>query len=279
MCPKRIHVHALAMAAAAVAVATAPNADAGAIIPLDENRSVNTFLIVPQCMGKTSDSDAAQGFDPFNSSVETTLDCDSGFGYGAASQQSQIGASSMTASGIGSSMADGPVQNVIHAFGYSDFVVTFELPSASTFSLSGLISAAAPDGGFETFAGASISLRDSAQMAIFAHFVEPGPGGKPNTQIVEETGLLQPGVYTLWVEAGSFIDNDAPPFRSGEASFDFAFQVLVVGDLDGDGVVGILDLLALLSAWGPCAGECPADLDGDGAVGVLDLLTLLANWG
>ncbi len=279
MFQKQVHVNALAIAAAAVAVATAPHAEAGAIIPIDQSRSVNTFLIVPQCQGETSDTDAAQGFDPFNGAVETTLGCDSGFGFGSGLQRSQIGASSMTASGTGISMADGPVQNVIHAFGYSDFVVTFELPSASTFSLSGLISAAAPDGGFETFAGASISLRDSKQMAIFAHFVEPGPGGKPNTQVVEETGLLQPGVYTLWVEAGSFIDNDAPPFRSGEASFDFAFQVLVVGDLDGDGVVGILDLLTLLSAWGPCAGECPADLDGDGAVGVLDLLTLLANWG
>lgn len=277
MCRKRVHVHAVA--AAAVAVATAPHAEAGAIIPLDQSRSVNTFLIVPQCLGKTSDTDAAEGFDPFNSAVETTLGCDSGFGFGSGLQRSQIGASSMTASGTGISMAGGPVQNVIHAFGYSHFSVTFELLSASTFSLDGLISAAAPDGGFEAFAGASISLRDSAQMAIFAHFVEPGPGGEPHEQIVEETGVLQPGVYTLLAEAGSFIDNDVPPFLSGEASFDFAFQVLVVGDLDGDGMVGILDLLALLSAWGPCAGECPADLDGDGAVGVLDLLTLLAYWG
>ncbi len=54
------------------------------------------------------------------------------------------------------------------------------------------------------------------------------------------------------------------------------------GDLDGDGTVGILDLLILLSAWGPCPDppeECPADLDLDGSVGILDLLTLLANWG
>ena len=83
----------------------------------------------------------------------------------------------------------------------------------------------------------------------------------------------------MQADAGSFIDNDVPPMLAGEASFDFTFQISVVGDLDGDGTVGILDLLALLSAWGPCEGECPADLDGDGAVGVLDLLTLLANWG
>ena len=49
-------------------------------------------------------------------------------------------------------------------------------------------------------------------------------------------------------------------------------------DLDGGGGVGILDLLALLAAWGFNPGH-PADFDGDGTVGILDLLTLLANWG
>ncbi|MCH8164453.1 MAG: hypothetical protein IH889_02485, partial [Planctomycetes bacterium] len=55
---------------------------------------------------------------------------------------------------------------------------------------------------------------------------------------------------------------------------------VVVGDLDGDGVVGIFDLLILLGSWGACTDceNCPADLDGDCTVGILDLLTLLANW-
>ncbi len=52
-------------------------------------------------------------------------------------------------------------------------------------------------------------------------------------------------------------------------------------DLDVDGVVGIVDFLMLLSAWGPCADceNCPADLDGNCAVGSPDLLELLARWG
>ena len=49
-------------------------------------------------------------------------------------------------------------------------------------------------------------------------------------------------------------------------------------DLDGDGVVGILDFLALLGAWGTNPGG-PPDFDGNGAVGVTDLLALLAGWG
>jgi hypothetical protein len=57
-------------------------------------------------------------------------------------------------------------------------------------------------------------------------------------------------------------------------------NVGVPGDLDGDGVVGITDLLILLSDWGRCPpGPCTSDLDRDGAVGITDLLILLANWG
>ena len=55
-------------------------------------------------------------------------------------------------------------------------------------------------------------------------------------------------------------------------------QRAVAGDVNDDGVVDFADLLAVLGAWGPCAGDCPADLDGDGVVGFADLLIVLANW-
>ncbi len=44
---------------------------------------------------------------------------------------------------------------------------------------------------------------------------------------------------------------------------------------DGDGVVGINDLLALLADWG--GSQC--DFDGDGGTDIDDFLELLANWG
>ena len=51
-------------------------------------------------------------------------------------------------------------------------------------------------------------------------------------------------------------------------------------DLDGDGIVGVVDFLALLAVWGSCSdcGTCAADFDGDCSVGILDLLILLGNW-
>ncbi len=59
------------------------------------------------------------------------------------------------------------------------------------------------------------------------------------------------------------------------------YTVVPAGDLDGDGVIDIPDLLALLVDWGPCpepCAACPADLDGDGVIGISDLLALLAGW-
>ena len=49
-------------------------------------------------------------------------------------------------------------------------------------------------------------------------------------------------------------------------------------DITGDGVVDVLDLLAVLGAWGGCV-DCPEDINGDGVVDVLDLLEVLADWG
>jgi probable HAF family extracellular repeat protein len=49
-------------------------------------------------------------------------------------------------------------------------------------------------------------------------------------------------------------------------------------DVDGDDAVNVPDLLAVLAAWGPCAG-CPEDIDGDGIVGIDDLLAVLQAWG
>ena len=51
--------------------------------------------------------------------------------------------------------------------------------------------------------------------------------------------------------------------------------------MDGDGIVGVADLLRLLAEWGPCGptAECSADYNVDAMVGVVDLLIMLANWG
>ena len=57
-------------------------------------------------------------------------------------------------------------------------------------------------------------------------------------------------------------------------------SVDVPGDANGDGMVNADDILAVISAWGPCPpGDCPADVNGDGVVNTDDLLAVIANWG
>ena len=51
----------------------------------------------------------------------------------------------------------------------------------------------------------------------------------------------------------------------------------VPGDVNGDGMVNVTDLLAVMDTWGPCEG-CPGDLNGDGFVDVVDLLEVVGNW-
>ena len=49
------------------------------------------------------------------------------------------------------------------------------------------------------------------------------------------------------------------------------------GDINGDGTVGVNDLLAIIDQWG--LSDSPADVNGDGIVDVSDLLQAVGNWG
>jgi hypothetical protein len=54
------------------------------------------------------------------------------------------------------------------------------------------------------------------------------------------------------------------------------------GDTNGDGMVNIDDLLAVIAAWGPCLPPptaCAGDVNGDGTVNIDDLLFTIQNWG
>ena len=52
----------------------------------------------------------------------------------------------------------------------------------------------------------------------------------------------------------------------------------VAGDVNGDGLANVDDLLAVIAGWGPCLPPCPADLNGDSVIDVGDLLIVITNW-
>ncbi|UCD76840.1 MAG: right-handed parallel beta-helix repeat-containing protein [Phycisphaerales bacterium] len=60
----------------------------------------------------------------------------------------------------------------------------------------------------------------------------------------------------------------------------YEYQPRNPADVNGDGVVDIDDVFAVLAAWGPCddPDDCPADVNGDGTVDIDDLFEVLANW-
>ena len=98
--------------------------------------------------------------------------------------------------------------------------------------------------------------------------LQPIVGSIDTGLLVDETAVYVTNVFSNLPRAGLSI------VETEEAN---------TADLDGDGVVGISDLLILFANWGPCPpperGNCPADLDGDSTVNTADLLILFANWG
>jgi hypothetical protein len=79
-----------------------------------------------------------------------------------------------------------------------------------------------------------------------------------------------------WTTPGDDLDNDAPNLEIA-TSADTA-PAACPGDVDLNGTVTTLDMIAIVAAWGECDG-CPEDLDDDGFVDINDLLVFISGWG
>jgi hypothetical protein len=89
-----------------------------------------------------------------------------------------------------------------------------------------------------------------------------------------DAGILPAGSYEVSVFVFSSISHGSGTRSEGTASL----SVQLLGDTDGDGLVGTQDLNAVLAMWNT-SGAVDADLDGDGYVGIADLNDVLAGWG
>ncbi len=259
---------------AALALALAVPGLADTIVPVGQDRFTSVVLQT-DCKGQTSDGDAAQEFEPFASSVEITQNCPEipVFAVAAANQNSSIGGTSMTAFGNAWYFAQSPGSVFVSAV--SNFSVTFELPRASRFELVGSLLGDGLVPGME----AQLELSALEGPTLFSYSLSgPFPPGEPAQQGVSEDLALDPGVFTLHAQAlaGNAVDIGDPPLGA-ESALNLTVNVSVLGDVNGDEAVDVVDFLALLAAWGPC-DDCTADVDGDGTVGINDLLALLGNW-
>lgn len=84
----------------------------------------------------------------------------------------------------------------------------------------------------------------------------------------------------LTMTAASPVDAPGPRRPNTDASSGSGGHrgVACPADLNGDGLVGSLDMPTFFSEWGWCP-ECPSDFNGDDVVDVRDLLTFIASWG
>ncbi|MHC4100722.1 MAG: dockerin type I domain-containing protein [Planctomycetota bacterium] len=110
-------------------------------------------------------------------------------------------------------------------------------------------------------------------------FERSGPAGweQVDTFTASDGQRLDELGCAVAVEGNSVI---AGAWRHGEA-FEMAGAAYVFvfcpGDVNGDGSVGVIDLLAVIGAWGAAGG--PADVDADGVVGITDALDVIDRWG
>ena len=91
--------------------------------------------------------------------------------------------------------------------------------------------------------------------------VDAAGGGTECLDLVQETCVAIGGDWAGWMHCDELPCATCPE------------------DVNGDGVVGVDDLLQLLAVYGNSCSGCPEDIDGDGVVGVDDLLQLLAVYG
>ena len=90
--------------------------------------------------------------------------------------------------------------------------------------------------------------------------------------VVDPGATLHTNGYIIYV---SEVDNQGTIFSEDDI---IIINPPIPGDADGDGIVGILDILVVIADWGPCEGECNGDVNGDGVASILDLLVIIANW-
>ena len=140
--------------------------------------------------------------------------------------------------------------------------------------LSGLqVSFTGPDGQANQTSPSEIGLLDGAVGVFFYSSPRPKTWAGLRWQ-----GEYQIVYFAFGLEGVSDIGAAAFRFKIMKHVFDWFDELPCQQDVTGDGLVDVLDLLAVLAAWGTPGGD-GEDITGDGLVDVLDLLELLAHWG
>jgi hypothetical protein len=121
--------------------------------------------------------------------------------------------------------------------------------------------------------------------SVTAEAVGPGGFSLSSSTVDGGGGSSSGGPFIL---RGTIAQPDAGATMSGgtfalAGGFWTGTQPACPADVTGNGSVNVQDLLAVISAWGVCPGQCPpycaADVSHDCTVNIQDLLAVIAAWG
>jgi hypothetical protein len=171
------------------------------------------------------------------------------------------------------------------------------------------------DGGSTTLLSPTLDLAGTdATISYSRWFSASLPGNSLTVQVSYNTGpswttvdtvtaTIADSGNTVWENASFIVGAYVPPTNQVRVQFiadgsvasaiveagidNFQVQELLcnqpcVADISGDNNVDVTDLLAVITAWGPCPAlpaTCPADLNADATVDVTDLLGVITAWG
>jgi len=148
----------------------------------------------------------------------------------------------------------------------------------------GSFAAAKTDAGVALFYGSSasfgsdivqgVSLDGKGNMQWSPEFVSVASTPSSKSRMV--AGTTSDGVILAWQDDRNGSNDIYAQRVNSDGSLGVASSC--DGDVDGDGNVGVTDVLAVIGTWGPCE-NCTTDIDGDGIVGVNDLLAIIGQWG
>lgn len=145
-----------------------------------------------------------------------------------------------------------------------------------------------PNGGETLIANQSIQLKwladddEGIEQVNIEYSSDSGSTWEMVAQQVPHTGSYNWTVPNQNTQFGliriTAIDGDSIAVTDYGDDF---FQIAggpILGDVTGDGLINITDILVLMANWGPCVGNCLTDLNEDGQTGISDLLIIIANW-
>jgi len=283
MCSKHLGWNAPAILAGWAILIVCPLADAQTLSPIGQRRAVTTWAFDHYCQGDDCAEDRAIDFEPFDSAVQSVVACAMSTSEATADQQSRIDPSSLTAAGSSRVFCEAWIANSMFGVGSSIFEVSFELYALSAFSLTGELRATALGDIAHVVSEVRVRLSDHEGATIFEYALVPEPDNRLEWVMLDEFGVLSPGVYTLRAVTDTAAHLPEDPFSGqAEASFDLSFEVILCpGDLDHDGVIGLSDLSTLLANYGTTGGATyeDGDIDGDGDIDLSDLSILLSVYG